>query len=74
MEQMDSSTLLVVSAGDQLSLRMSRQIAPLLLMLLKRHRETQQKSTENEKTSQTMEASSAPASQKQRSKRERRAC
>jgi hypothetical protein len=27
-EQMDSSTLLMVSAGDQLSLRMSRQIPP----------------------------------------------
>lgn len=32
-EQMDSSTLEMVSAGDQLSLRMSRQMAPAELIL-----------------------------------------
>jgi len=37
-EQMESSTLAMVRAGLQLSFRMSRQIAPALLMLqLKRH-------------------------------------
>lgn len=32
-EQMDSNTLEMVNAGDQLSLRMSRQMTPWLLML-----------------------------------------
>jgi hypothetical protein len=32
-EQIDSKTLEMVNAGDQLSLRMSRQIAPWLLIL-----------------------------------------
>ena len=32
-EQMESSTLELVRAGLQLSFRMSRQMAPLLLML-----------------------------------------
>jgi len=32
-EQMDSNTLEMVRAGDQLSLRMSRHITPWLLML-----------------------------------------
>jgi len=32
-EQMDKRTLLIVSAGDQLSFSMSKQMPPLLLML-----------------------------------------
>lgn len=32
-EQIDNKTLDIVNAGDQLSLRISRQIAPWLLML-----------------------------------------
>jgi hypothetical protein len=33
MEHMESNTFEVVRAGDQLSFRMSRQMAPALLML-----------------------------------------